>query len=155
LGPELLQRTLEAEEGVKEPLAALWAWGEAEMKETQAAFAAAAKEVDPSHTPAEVYRALSQDHPKAEAGLPKAEETLAKLRALVQRRKLLTLPDDANVHVAPTPRFENALSFASLSMPGALETHATDAFYYVTVPDQSWSAKRVAEHLSFFNRWAL
>jgi uncharacterized protein (DUF885 family) len=42
--------------------------------------------------------------------------------------------------------------FASMDTPGAFETKATEAFYYVTPPEKEWEAKRKTEHMRQFNR---
>ena len=38
-----------------------------------------------------------------------------------------------------------------MDTPGAYETKATEAFYYVTPPEKDWDAKHVEEHLRLFN----
>jgi uncharacterized protein (DUF885 family) len=45
-------------------------------------------------------------------------------------------------------------SFASMDTPGAYETKATEAYYYVTPPERDWDAKHVEEHLRAYNRAA-
>jgi uncharacterized protein (DUF885 family) len=57
--------------------------------------------------------------------------------------------------VAETPSFNRALSFASMSTPGPYETRATEAYYYVTPPDPTWSAEQIEQHMSFYNVHAL
>jgi uncharacterized protein (DUF885 family) len=39
-----------------------------------------------------------------------------------------------------------------MDTPGAFESTATEAFYYVTPPEPDWNATRVEEHLRLFNR---
>jgi uncharacterized protein (DUF885 family) len=65
------------------------------------------------------------------------------------------VPSEVRAQVAETPVFNRALSFASMSMPGPFETRATEAYYYVTPPDPSWSPEQVEQHMSFYNRYAL
>ena len=43
-------------------------------------------------------------------------------------------------------------SFASMDSPGAYETKATEAFYYVTPPEKDWDKKHVEEHMRLFIR---
>ena len=38
-----------------------------------------------------------------------------------------------------------------MDTPGAYETKATEAFYYVTPPEKDWDAKQKEEHLRLFN----
>jgi uncharacterized protein (DUF885 family) len=155
LGPELFARVLAAEEGVTLPLDELWRWGETEMTQTQTAFTEAARRVSADRPAAEVFQSLGEEHPPPDGLLGEAEKTMLELRGFVQSRALVTLPPDPVVHVAATPRFVTALSFASLNMPGPLEQKARDAFYFVTVPDPNWPAKRVQQHMTFFSRAAL
>ena len=39
-----------------------------------------------------------------------------------------------------------------MDTPGAYETKAAEAFYYVTPPEKDWDAKHVEEHLRLFNK---
>src|SRR6202008_1063683 len=39
-----------------------------------------------------------------------------------------------------------------MDTPGAYETKATEAFYYVTPPEKDWDAKHVEEHLKLYNK---
>ena len=50
-----------------------------------------------------------------------------------------------------TPPYARDGSFASMDTPGAYETKATEAFYYVTPPEKDWDAKHKEEHLRLFN----
>ena len=52
------------------PLAELLAMGEAKLEKDYAAFVETAKKIDPSKTPAEVMKSLSDDHPTAEDLIP-------------------------------------------------------------------------------------
>ena len=54
--------------------------------------------------------------------------------------------------VAETPAFGRALVFGELDPPGALETHATKAYYYITPPDPSAPKADQEKLLSYFNR---
>ena len=42
-----------------------------------------------------------------------------------------------------------------MDTPGAFETKATEAFYYVTPPEVEWEVKRKVEHMRQFNKTAL
>jgi uncharacterized protein (DUF885 family) len=155
LGPELLSRVLVAEEGVSLPLDELWRWGETELARTQQAFAQTAHRLAPGKAPGEVFQELSEDHPAAAELVDEAQRTVQELQQFVRAHGLVTLPANPTLHVEPTPRFAAAVSFASLSMPGPLEPQARDAFYYVTLPEPTWPAKRVQQHLGFYSRSAL
>lgn len=50
-----------------------------------------------------------------------------------------------------TPAFERTTTSAAEDSPGPLETVATQAYYYVTPVDPTWSAKQKEEFLAQFN----
>jgi uncharacterized protein (DUF885 family) len=54
--------------------------------------------------------------------------------------------------VTETPPYARNGSFASMDSPGAYETKATEAFYYVTPPEKDWTPEHVEEHLRTFSR---
>ena len=54
--------------------------------------------------------------------------------------------------ITETPPYARAGGFAMMDTPGAYETKATEAFYYVTPPEKDWPAKQKDEHLRLFNR---
>jgi uncharacterized protein (DUF885 family) len=55
--------------------------------------------------------------------------------------------------VAETPPFMRATTMASMETPGAYETHATEAYYNVTLPEKGWSAAQTEDFMrGAFNR---
>jgi uncharacterized protein (DUF885 family) len=101
-----------------------------------------------------VLREMKSEHPSAEELIPATEREFDRIRAFLREKDLITIPANENLRVLPTPVFQRALSFASMSSPGVLETKATEAYYYVTPPDSTWSAERQEAHLAFYNRYA-
>jgi hypothetical protein len=83
-----------------------------------------------------------------------AQEQLDELKTFIQRQDLVTLPDKADVRVAPTPRFYR-WTFASMWTPGPFETRPLRAYYYITDADPAWPTDRQEEHLRDFNYGAL
>ena len=67
----------------------------------------------------------------------------------------MTIPSE----VRPTIDGDAALrplgGFASMDTPGAYETKATEAFYYVTPVEKDWDAKHKEEHLRLFNPYVM
>lgn len=57
--------------------------------------------------------------------------------------------------VEETPPFARSGSFASMDTPGAYETKATEAFYYVTPVEKDWDLKHREEHLRLYNRYVV
>ena len=70
LGPEKFQRLLAQTELVDLPPEKILEIGLAELKKEQAAFAEAAKVIDPNKSAVEVFKQIQSEHPTAESLLP-------------------------------------------------------------------------------------
>jgi uncharacterized protein (DUF885 family) len=151
LGAETFARQLLYEEMVDIPLDKLLAIGEANLKRDQEAFRAVAEKIDVKKTSAEVMRSLSDDHPTEADLIPSARRTIEKARKFLVDKKIVTIPSEVRPTVLETPPYARNGSFASMDTPGAYETKATEAFYYVTPTEKDWSAKQKEEHLRLFN----
>jgi uncharacterized protein (DUF885 family) len=151
LGAETFAKQLLYEELVDIPLDKLLAIGEANLKRDQDAFRAVAAKIDAKKTPDEVMKALSDDHPTEADLIPSARRTIEKVRKFLVDKKIVTIPSEVRPTVIETPPFARNGSFASMDTPGAYETKATEAFYYVTPPEKEWTAKQKEEHLRLFN----
>ncbi len=154
IGADQFARRLALQEGRALPLATYERVGIAALTATKDQFIALAKQIDPSKTPQEVADALGADHPAADDLVGTAQREIATLRAFVQAKHLVTLPTENNVLVRETPIFNRETSFASMNTPGAFEKNATQAYYYVTPVDPTWTASQTASHLGFFNNYA-
>ena len=77
---------LKYDEMVELPLAELLANGEAQLAKDYAAFVETAKKIDPSKTPAEVMKSLSDEHPDAGDLIPSVR-AVGRERAAVPRRE--------------------------------------------------------------------
>ncbi|HEX8700547.1 MAG TPA: DUF885 domain-containing protein, partial [Myxococcaceae bacterium] len=155
IGEAVYRQKLQYDEGVTEDIDSLLAWGRAELKRTQAQFQEVAARLGPGKAPMDVYRALGKEHPAPAELVPATRQTLEQIRQFLIDRKIITVPSEVRAQVAETPVFSRALSFASMSIPGPFETRATEAYYYVTPPDPSWSPEQVEQHMSFYNHAAL
>src|SRR6202012_1507710 len=63
-----------------------------------------------------------------------------------------TLPSQMLPVVDETPPFARATIFGETDPPGALETHATKVYYFITPPDPKSSAAEQAQMLAYWNR---
>jgi uncharacterized protein (DUF885 family) len=151
LGADTFAKQLLYEELVDIPLDKLLAIGEANLKRDQEAFHAVAAKIDAKKTPAEVMQAIANDHPTEADLIPSARGTIEKIRKFLVDRKIVTIPSEVRPTVTETPPFARNGSFASMDTPGAYETKATEAFYYVTPPEKDWSVGQKEEHLRLFN----
>ncbi len=151
LGADAFSKKLLYDEMVDIPLDRLLAIGEANLRRDHEAFTAVAAKIDPHKTPADVMKAISDDHPAAVDLIPSAERTIEKTRQFLIDRHIVTVPSEVRPKVLETPPYARGGSFASMDTPGAYETRATEAFYYVTPPEKNWAPKHIEEHLRLFN----
>jgi uncharacterized protein (DUF885 family) len=139
IGPENYRAMLKYEEHIDLPLDEYLSIGENALAQTHAEAAAVAQTIDPKATIGRVFTELTRSHPPANGVIAAAERDLRELRAFVIARHLITLPEDADIHVTLTPPFLRETEFASMDAPGPFETQATRAYYNVTPPAASWT----------------
>jgi uncharacterized protein (DUF885 family) len=154
IGARVFARRLELQEGRAISLDQYERVGMAALAATKAAFIATAKQIDPTQSPQAVYEALGRDHPAADDLLPTAQRELAMLRSFVESHHLVTLPAENDVRVVETPAFDRQTTLAAMNTPGAFEKVATQAYYYVTPVEPSWTDAQKEQHLAFYNRYA-
>jgi uncharacterized protein (DUF885 family) len=152
IGAENFVKQLLYEEFVDIPLPRLLAIGEANLRKDHEAFVATAKKIDPNKTPLEVMRSLADDHPTETDLIPAVRGTLEKCRQFLVDHHIVTIPSEVRPTVMETPPYARNGVFAMMDTPGAYETKATEAFYYVTPTEKDWDARRKEEHLRLFNR---
>lgn len=152
IGGATFLKKLEAEEMLDIPLDRLLAIGEANLKRDQEAFAATARKIDPKRTPREVLASLTEDYPQPQDLVAATRATIEQTRRFLVDQKIISLPSEVRPTIAETPPFMRTGGFASMDTPGAFETRATEAYYYVTPPEKEWERKRQVEHMRQFNR---
>ena len=129
----------------------LLAIGLRELKAEQQRFAEAAKLIDATKHPHEVFKAIQKDHPTPAGLIPDTRKNLEAIREFTVAQKLVTIPSDVRVKVEETPPPFRRTSFASMDSPGVFETNATEAYYYVTPTEPEWPEKQKDEWLTAFN----
>ena len=154
IGPRVFARRLELQEGRAISLEQYERVGVAALAATKAEFITTAKRIDPAKSPAAVYEALGRDHPAPDDLLSTAQHELASLRSFVESHHLVTLPSENDVRVVETPAFDRQTTLAAMNTPGAFEKVATQAYYYVTPVEPSWTDAQKEQHLAFYNRYA-
>jgi uncharacterized protein (DUF885 family) len=122
-----------------------------ELRREQQVFAGAAKMIDPSRKPIEVFKSIQKDHPTAEGLISDTRKNLEAIRRFLIEHQIITLPSEVRAQVAETPQFLRATSFASMDTPGPFETKATEAYYYVTPTEKDWTPQQKEEWLTAFN----
>jgi len=150
IGADAFRRMLADADFVDTPLDELEQIGEKEMRRLQLQFVAIAKRIDPTHSPAEVAAALASKHPTAEQVIPAVTAGLASIRDYVVSQHIAAIPSNILPIVAETPPFMRATTFASMDSPGPFEK-ATEAYFYVTLPDPSWPKEKQEQLLAFYS----
>src|SRR5438094_9362523 len=151
LGEEKFKRGLAQTELVDLPPQKILEIGMEQLKAEQAAFADAAKKIDPNKSPIEVFKQIQSEHPTPENLIPDVAKDLDKIRKYVLSHHLISIPSDIRAKVKETPQYLRATSFASMDTPGPFEKRATEAYYYVTPTENDWPEKQKEEWLTAFN----
>lgn len=155
IGAVAYAKKLEFEEMVDIPLPKLLEIAEATLKRDREDFAATAAKIDPKKTPEQVLALLTDETPKPDDLVAATRGTIERTRKFLIDKKIVTVPSEVRPTIAETPAFMRTGGFASMDTPGAYETKATEAFYYVTPPEKEWDNMRKLEHMRQFNRTAM
>jgi hypothetical protein len=150
LGRDVLQHLL-ATDMVNVPVDRVMAVGRAQLAKDRDAFLATEKLVDPKN-PSDALSILEKDHPDSAHLVSTARNQLKMLQGFIEQHKILDLPSRMLPTVAETPPFARATIFGELDPPGALETHATKAYYFITPADPKDSQAEQEKYLRYFNR---
>ena len=103
----------------------------------------------------EVLAKIAERHSTRESYMDDARQDLAEARAFVEQKRLLTLPQRANLQVIPTPEFMRGVySVGGFSAAPALEPRL-GAFYWVTPIPADWPKERVESKLREYNYYKL
>ena len=151
LGADIYRKKLAYDEMVDVPLDRLLQVALDDLHRNQAEFARVAKEVDPTKTPQEVLAELATIHPAPDKLLDSFRDTFSSLIAFIRAHNIITIPSDVQPTLEETPPFMRATTFASMDSPGPFETNSTKAYFNVTLPERTWLAPHVAEHMASFN----
>ena len=150
LGEDTYRKVLDADEMITTPLPDLLAAADQDLKKNQQAFADAARLVDPTKSPPDVFAELTKDHPPASELLAVTQGNLDGLAQFVRDKKIIDVPQAPPVRVKETPPFMRATTSAAMDTPGPFETVATEAYYFMTLPDPSWPKE---EQDDFMSQW--
>ncbi len=122
-----------------------------ELHREQTLFAQAAALIDPSQKATNVFEQIQTNHPTAQGLIPDTRIDLESIRKFVVDHHIVTIPSETRPRVEETLPFARAGSFASMDSPGPFEKKATEAYYYVTPVEASWSPKEAEDWLRAFN----
>jgi uncharacterized protein (DUF885 family) len=151
IGAETFAKKLQYDEMVDLPLDKLLEIGWADMRKNQAHFKEVAKELEPNKEPSAVLEELGENHPAPNQLLNNFRATFDGLISFIRTHHIVTIPSDVRPIVEETPPFMRATTFASMDTPGPFETHATEAYFNVTLPDPSLKPEDVEGFMHSFN----
>ena len=147
IGSKLYSAMLGTGEGLDVPLAEVEALGQADLERNLERLAQVAESISPGLAVADVVADVSGSHPTAEGLLPDTREMLEDIRQSLIDLDLITIPSEDRCQVVETPTYMR-YAFAAMDTAGALETKATESFYYVTPVEPEWTAVQQEEWLS-------
>lgn len=159
IGEKRYRKKLWLEEMVDLPLDQLLSASYRWLEEHHEMFRRVAAQIDPHLSPEEILEQMTQDHPRGEEVLSRTSAALDQLRRFLVERDIISIPDGSSqdgactpCHVDESPELLRNLTFASLDVPGPLETKSRDYYYYVTLPDPRWNPEQREQHLRFFSQ---
>jgi uncharacterized protein (DUF885 family) len=152
LGTDTYTKLLDANEMITIPLPDLLSVAETDLKRNQQALAEAARQIDPTKTPAMVLADAKKDFPPASQLLAVVQSNLDGLAQFVRDKQIIDLPQAPPARVVETPPFLRATTSASMDTPGPFERVATEAYFTVTLPDPTWPKEEQDALLSFWYR---
>ncbi len=154
IGEEKYRRFLAQTELVDLPPAKILDLGLLELQREREVFAEAAKKIDPEKSAAEVFRQIQNEYPAAEDLIPEITKKLDSIRKFVVDHKLVTIPTEVRAQAKETPQHLRPISFASMDAPGPYEKRATEAYFYITPPENEWPEHQKNEWLTTFNPYS-
>ncbi len=156
IGSRLYSRMLATGEGLDLPLERISSVGQANLNDNLARVREAAESISPGKTVREIVDGIGRNHPSAETLIPETRELLEDIRQSLADHDIISLPPnpangaDDRCSVVETPAYMR-YAFAAMDSAGALETRATESFYYVTPVEDHWTAEQAEEWLAKFD----
>ena len=154
VGEAEIQNIIDAEEMMDVPVKDILARCYSDMDRLEAEIADLEREIDPNATSAELKERMQANHPDRDNLMPTMRAELAKMRAYLTSRDLMTLPEELpDVIVSPMPTYASAGGM--MLTPGPFEHVAREAYMAVNLPQPDWTPERVEAQLRDFNLYAM
>ena len=150
IGSRLYSRMLATGESLDLPLERITAVGQANLEENLQQLRELADSIAPGKSVQEIVDRISRNHPDAEGLIPDTRELLEDIRQSLLDFNVISLPSEDRCQVVETPAYMR-YAFAAMDSAGALETKATESFYYVTPVEEHWTDLQAEEWLSKFD----
>ena len=150
IGTKLYSGMLATGEGLDAPLSRIAAIGQANLEDNLARIKELAQSIAPGRSVSEIVEEIGHNHPQAQQLIPETRGMLEDIRQSLIDFDVITVPSEDRCQVIETPTYMR-YAFAAMDSAGALETRATESFYYVTPVEDDWTDKQAEEWLSNFN----
>ena len=150
IGTKLYSGMLATGEGLDAPLSRIAAIGQANLEDNLARIKELAQSIAPGRSVSEIVEEIGRNHPQAQQLIPETRGMLEDIRQSLIDFDVITVPSEDRCQVIETPTYMR-YAFAAMDSAGALETRATESFYYVTPVEDDWTDKQAEEWLSNFN----
>ena len=150
IGTKLYSGMLATGEGLDAPLSRIAAIGQANLEDNLARIKELAQSIAPGRSVSEIVEEIGRNHPQAQQLIPETRGMLEDIRQSLIDFDVITVPSEDRSQVIETPAYMR-YAFAAMDSAGALETRATESFYYVTPVEDDWTDKQAEEWLSNFN----
>ncbi len=150
IGSRLYSRMLAAGEGLDIPLERIASVGQANLEENFARLRETANSLNPNRPVSAIVEEISRNHPNAAGLIPDARAMLEDIRQSLLDYDIISLPSEDRCQVVETPAYMR-YAFAAMDSAGALETTATESYYYVTPVEEHWPPEQAEEWLSKFD----
>ena len=150
IGSGLFEKMLATGEALDISIERVSAVGQANLEENLAAIEEAAASISPGKSVREIVEDISRNHPSADRLIPDTQELLEDIRRSLAEFDIISLPSEDRCQVVETPAYMR-YAFAAMDSAGALETRATESFYYVTPVEDHWTKEQAEEWLSKFD----
>ena len=150
IGDTLYSRMLATGEGLDLPLERVASIGQANLEENLARLREVAASIAPDKSVQQIVDDISKTHPTAQGLIPDTRELLEDIRRALIDHDIVSLPSEDRCQVIETPTYMR-YAFAAMDSAGALETEATESFYYVTPVEDHWTPEQAEEWLSKFD----
>jgi uncharacterized protein (DUF885 family) len=151
IGAETYAKKLKYDEMVDIPLDILLEIGWGDLRKNQEHFKQIAKELEPGKDSSAVLEELGRNHPAPDLLIQSFRNTFDGLDSFIRTHHIVTIPSNVRPIVEETPPFLRATTTASMDTPGPFETHATEAYFNVTLPDATMKPDEVEGYMHSFN----
>ena len=150
IGAERYSKMLLFGEGLGVDLSEVEALGQANLESNLEQLTQLAEVIGPGRQVSDIVSDIGRNHPSATALIPETQDMLEEIRRAVIDLDLISVPSEDRCRVIETPTYMR-YAFAAMDSPGALETNATESFYYVTPVEVDWTPQQQEEWLANFN----